>query len=86
MDNHIRPQYEFIGPTTSIFRYEELPSLFKKLKDEYHVTSFKNFHSTGSNKPDTLNNLGYVFKTLYKDIYFKDHELLKYDTPFNDDF
>lgn len=83
MDNHIRPQQEFIGPTTSVFRFENLHTeLFPKLKNDFDLGDFANHYNTGSNKPNTLPNLSDSFKNLYEEIYFSDHELLKYNKPF----
>jgi len=84
MDNHIRPQQQFIGPTTNVFRFEEIQTVFDMLSNDYGVDSFANHYNTNTYKPTTLDNLSDEFKERYKEIYFKDHEMLKYSKPFEE--
>ena len=84
MDNHIRPQKQFIGPTTNVFRYENLQNVFDMLSRDFGVNSFANHYKTNAVKPTAMNNLSSQFKERYKEIYFGDHDLLKYNKPFED--
>ena len=84
MDNHIRPQQQFIGPTTNVFRFEQIQTLFDMLSNDYGVDSFANHYNTNTYKPTTSYNLSDDFKKRYKEIYFKDHEMLKYSKPFEE--
>jgi len=84
MDNHIRPQQQFIGPTTNVFRFEQIQNVFDMLDRDFGVNQFANHYKTNAYKPETIENLSADFKKLYKEIYFGDHDLLKYNKPFED--
>jgi len=86
-DNHWRPQNEFIGPNTVVFKYEELqhqawPDLRMRFNLEDLGTEFTNVGLDKQRPTKMKVEPTENFKDMYTEIYGKDHEQFGYDMPF----
>ena len=81
-DNHIRPQKEFIGEDTKIFKLEEIESINIFLKDLNIKDLLKVNSSSNKSKPLNYDGFSNGFKDEYLKIYGDDHKLFEYPLPF----
>lgn len=85
-DNHFRPQHEFIGKKTKVFRYEDLnDTVWNILKHQYNLNQLekKNMRvDISKTRPTKFINPSDEFKQLYLKLYTEDHTQFNYELPF----
>lgn len=86
-DNHWRPQREFVGPNTVVFKYEEIKyQAWADLKMRFNLEELKTEFthiSLDKARPTKMNiEPTQEFKELYTEIYGEDHKQFGYDMPF----
>ena len=87
-DNHWRPQVDFVGPKTVIFKYEELQhDAWADLKMRFNLGDLANEFTDlplSKARPTSMKiEPTEEFKKLYTQVYGEDHKRFGYDMPFN---
>lgn len=81
LDNHIRPQTEFILEHSATFDIGSLSALCDQLK-KYGVLEFGYENKSGGNTPPNTFKAHSGFVRAFYRVYEKDYEELNYDRPF----
>ena len=87
-DNHWRPQVDFVGPKTVIFKYENLEhDAWADLRMRFNLGELANEFTDlplSKARPTSMKiEPTEEFKKLYTQVYGEDHRKFGYDMPFN---